>query len=939
MNNPGELNELRELMNVISKSKTTKEVFDSCLIHLTQSQIFRFQFAVINLIDPFSKTVNSWIPSPNHIPELGHEHWRDAEVSGESIYKLYDKDIVLIVAKNNCIIEVVGNSINFIEGSSDDSPILDHRLYNSFNHDRLTRIFMPLLDTSAEGEFFSFGVIEMGFITAQSQFEINSDLITKIKIYLNHCVQIYHHIYVVEETKRIEDQVIKPLRSIKDHQNYLKRIIEGLVRYFNCDRGEIDIISLDENEHDWLSSKSESKKYDIKDNDVDQITFLHGSNEKALTQEEVRRKVFEEKEPFYAPVLQANSDYDNTKLASQFFIPFSNNDKTIGVLNLYSEYPNYFDKLKRASIIGITTQICDIYFRKKTLYLLGKLVLPLNIFGEKKEVFKNTIEIINEYFVGGNIAVYIERSEKESQGIKYQLDEHNKIIQKKVAVNQKWNATDDIRIEKKGKVLSVKAVLSIGKKQKKNYGYIEISTSRLVEISDDDKIFLSQCSSKLAITLYFIDLFQAFFAMPTSLAMGKIEEVYRAIEESAKDLFDAKPVSIIQFDNENKFSLQRLTGSEDLYFSIEGEEARGNKDDPNMAVEVLKHKEIYVTNPDEYLEKWRAEKRGWRTGYFSEDFYVREEIVSFASVLLEHNGEPLGAIFLNYRDERFVSGFDEDFKSQLKTFGILSSQAIAYAKLLAENRSIRSKNFLANKPFVDSLILLGLIHGIENEAQASKDVLDDFINRVSSRKLPDELRKEELKKWLEEELLVVQKPINALHKSLANFRSFRNSKGEKFVFVDKLLSDLIDETVSLVRSKIELEEIRIDWKSELNKKLVVNVDTNSVKHILVNLLYNAIEAISDQKNWRRREIRIESEVKGDFVYIKVSDSGPGISEQVRSTLFESYVTTKKYGTGMGLGISKYLAEINKGKIDFEERPSEKGGVWTSFILKLPVKNN
>jgi two-component system sensor histidine kinase HydH len=78
------------------------------------------------------------------------------------------------------------------------------------------------------------------------------------------------------------------------------------------------------------------------------------------------------------------------------------------------------------------------------------------------------------------------------------------------------------------------------------------------------------------------------------------------------------------------------------------------------------------------------------------------------------------------------------------------------------------------------------------------------------------------------------------------------------------------------------------------------------------------------------EISIRFSEEKEFVIIAISDSGPGIPNDIFSKIFEPLVTTKQEGTGLGLVSSKNIIENHKGVIYAKNDP-------TTFIIKLPKK--
>lgn len=82
--------------------------------------------------------------------------------------------------------------------------------------------------------------------------------------------------------------------------------------------------------------------------------------------------------------------------------------------------------------------------------------------------------------------------------------------------------------------------------------------------------------------------------------------------------------------------------------------------------------------------------------------------------------------------------------------------------------------------------------------------------------------------------------------------------------------------------------------------LHVLADEIRLEQVLVNLLSNAIDAVSDQP---RRDIRIETQKSNNIVRMTVADSGPGIDPAIAATLFDPFMTTKAPGHGIGLGLT------------------------------------
>jgi signal transduction histidine kinase len=98
----------------------------------------------------------------------------------------------------------------------------------------------------------------------------------------------------------------------------------------------------------------------------------------------------------------------------------------------------------------------------------------------------------------------------------------------------------------------------------------------------------------------------------------------------------------------------------------------------------------------------------------------------------------------------------------------------------------------------------------------------------------------------------------------------------------------------------------------------------------LNLIVNAEQALAGQPDGT---IRIELELPGGWVVVRVSDNGPGIDPEVAERLFEPFVTTRSRdeSSGLGLAVARHIGEEHGGTLTLE--PTETGA---SFALRLPA---
>jgi len=109
----------------------------------------------------------------------------------------------------------------------------------------------------------------------------------------------------------------------------------------------------------------------------------------------------------------------------------------------------------------------------------------------------------------------------------------------------------------------------------------------------------------------------------------------------------------------------------------------------------------------------------------------------------------------------------------------------------------------------------------------------------------------------------------------------------------------------------------------------VFVDKVQIQQVVINLIRNACEAMSDSPQ-RRLTVATRPDQPG-FVRVSVSDTGPGIAPHIADQLFTAFVSTKSEGMGLGLSICRTIVEANGGRIWME--PRDGGGTEFHFTLQ------
>ena len=125
---------------------------------------------------------------------------------------------------------------------------------------------------------------------------------------------------------------------------------------------------------------------------------------------------------------------------------------------------------------------------------------------------------------------------------------------------------------------------------------------------------------------------------------------------------------------------------------------------------------------------------------------------------------------------------------------------------------------------------------------------------------------------------------------------------------------------------LQMNHRRVEVSADLAAGAHVDVDPTQLRQIVLNLLKNAADAMTSGGT-----VRVVSRKTDSCYELEVADDGPGISESVRLRLFEPFSSTKPKGLGVGLYLSRRLAQEHGGELTY--LPGEAGA---RFTLRLPL---
>lgn len=169
---------------------------------------------------------------------------------------------------------------------------------------------------------------------------------------------------------------------------------------------------------------------------------------------------------------------------------------------------------------------------------------------------------------------------------------------------------------------------------------------------------------------------------------------------------------------------------------------------------------------------------------------------------------------------------------------------------------------------------------------------------------------------VQEKLGIITKSISRISSQVDFVLDFIRERPVKKEKIN--LNECLDESIKNINIP---ENIIINTE---NTDIVIDGDFNQIVIVFINLLTNSIQSLDGKKGI----INIKTSDDAKYNIIKVQDSGPGIRNDMRTTLFEPLTTTKQTGTGLGLSSCKSIIESHKGSIIAKNNP-------TTFTIKLP----
>ncbi len=288
---------------------------------------------------------------------------------------------------------------------------------------------------------------------------------------------------------------------------------------------------------------------------------------------------------------------------------------------------------------------------------------------------------------------------------------------------------------------------------------------------------------------------------------------------------------------------------------------------------------------------------------------AREGLVSMLATPIFFGDEPIGVLNA-YTDHSHRFNNDEK-----KVFGALSDlgaiavqNARLYSKVFTSEESLRRNEKLTTL----GMLAAEIAHEIRNPLTVIKllfQSLDLDFSEFDERK---------------RDVSVIAEKLDHLEEIVERVLGFGRSR--EGIHSRQDLNHLIEEALRLVRLKLIQQKIKVRFRPH-EQCLRVDVNKGQIQQVMLNLILNATNAMP-----HGGQIWIETHAEEETAVMTIRDNGSGIPEGLKSRIFESFLTNRSDGNGLGLSISMRILRSHRGNIELAESSS----AGTTFRFWLPM---
>jgi nitrogen fixation/metabolism regulation signal transduction histidine kinase len=216
--------------------------------------------------------------------------------------------------------------------------------------------------------------------------------------------------------------------------------------------------------------------------------------------------------------------------------------------------------------------------------------------------------------------------------------------------------------------------------------------------------------------------------------------------------------------------------------------------------------------------------------------------------------------------------------------------------------------------------IMNSITPISSLTSTLREILDHDMRKVNEH---FEL-KEEGAEDLRDGLSTIESRSKGLIKFIDAYREYTSLPKPNIKSVR--LSELIEHVAQLMKTELKRTNIAFNHSCS-SEYLTIQADIEMIEQVLINLLKNAIEALSEEEH---PVLELVGRYDESAVIIEIIDNGSGIIREALEHIFVPFYTTKRAGSGIGLSLSRQIMQMHHGSITAESEPN----VRTIFTLRF-----
>jgi signal transduction histidine kinase/CheY-like chemotaxis protein len=291
------------------------------------------------------------------------------------------------------------------------------------------------------------------------------------------------------------------------------------------------------------------------------------------------------------------------------------------------------------------------------------------------------------------------------------------------------------------------------------------------------------------------------------------------------------------------------------------------------------------------------------------------KIRSAAAVPLKLKGDVIGVLMAE--SER-LAAFDNADLDALQALGAHISTSIDNARLYAQSVNVQSRMLESEKLRSLGLMTSGIAHDFNNLLAVILARAELALRRVDD---------DEVRRHLEQVITSAKDGGETIHR----LQEFARTRKDTSDFIGLDLNEVVREAISLSEPKwkdqAQSTGIYIEVQTELKAESYILGAPSQLREILINLIFNAVEAMPEGGL-----ISIRTTADDEGAALVISDTGVGMTEEVKEQIFVPFFTTKSGGTGLGLSMVYGVVQRHRGSIEIDTEP----GQGTTVAIWLPT---